>query len=739
MKKLLILFAFLLSGILANSQDTPPTGTNFKMLPTYSFKYYTINGEVWIYKGSTYGWTKLSSKYVTDSLLSVLKHKNDSITNPGYATNYKLTTYKEKADSILNPGYATNYKLTTYKLKNDSIANSGYFTQYDALGKKDLSDSTDADGYTRRDRLAMSLALKEDKSNKVTSISAGSTDIQYPSAKLLYDQLVLKVPTSRTITTTAPLTIAGTTSADLSADRTLAISAATPSVPGSMSAEDKTKLDGITGFSGTTNYISKFTSATAIGNSQIFDNGTNVGIGTTVPLGKLGIGDQTDMVSTSGITLGGDQSVIEFIASTWAAGYGSKIYVNDANSGNLIFAGRKNSVSWTDFVTINNVAGNVGIGYTDPETYKLKVNGTGYFSNNLTANAFIKIGGTSVQYLLADGSVTTVSGSVYKGQVDGDDGKPVGSGTPLIDGTGTTGWYYACYDAGTYDYGNPSGNSITLAIGDQIYYNGTIWIKIPGAGAYTLPAMTAAALGGAKLGGSLQINADVLNVDSQNFGDIITSNTGETWTINNSVVTLAKMANMNTAKVIGRMTAGTGVPEEIAVSGTGNVAMTTSAAFTTPNIGNATGNISGNAATVTVGANADNATYYPLFSTSATGSLSPKTTAAKLTFNPYTGVLVATNFQLSDSTLKRRIKSITNLSDFSNIKFYQFSFKDDKLNKKHYGASAQEIEKILPELVNTDEKNIKSVNYTELLIGIIARQAEQIKSLEKRIEILENK
>jgi hypothetical protein len=35
------------------------------------------------------------------------------------------------------------------------------------------------------------------------------------------------------------------------------------------------------GGTGTTNYIPKFTSANAIGNSQIFDNGTNVGIGTT--------------------------------------------------------------------------------------------------------------------------------------------------------------------------------------------------------------------------------------------------------------------------------------------------------------------------------------------------------------------------------------------------------------------------------------------------------------------------
>jgi hypothetical protein len=43
------------------------------------------------------------------------------------------------------------------------------------------------------------------------------------------------------------------------------------------------------GGSGTTNYVAKFTGSTTIGNSQIFDNGTNVGIGTTNPAYKLDI------------------------------------------------------------------------------------------------------------------------------------------------------------------------------------------------------------------------------------------------------------------------------------------------------------------------------------------------------------------------------------------------------------------------------------------------------------------
>jgi len=49
------------------------------------------------------------------------------------------------------------------------------------------------------------------------------------------------------------------------------------------------------GISGTTNYVSKFTSSNAIGNSQIFDNGTNVGIGTTSPGAPLTIVNEADL------------------------------------------------------------------------------------------------------------------------------------------------------------------------------------------------------------------------------------------------------------------------------------------------------------------------------------------------------------------------------------------------------------------------------------------------------------
>lgn len=51
--------------------------------------------------------------------------------------------------------------------------------------------------------------------------------------------------------------------------------------------------------SGTTNYVSKFTSGTTIGNSQIFDNGTSVGIGTASPSYKLDVSGDIHVQTSS--------------------------------------------------------------------------------------------------------------------------------------------------------------------------------------------------------------------------------------------------------------------------------------------------------------------------------------------------------------------------------------------------------------------------------------------------------
>lgn len=59
---------------------------------------------------------------------------------------------------------------------------------------------------------------------------------------------------------------------------------------------DIPSLSGYVQGSGTTNYVSKFTASGTIGNSQIFDNGTNVGIGTASPNSILELSTTTPVL-----------------------------------------------------------------------------------------------------------------------------------------------------------------------------------------------------------------------------------------------------------------------------------------------------------------------------------------------------------------------------------------------------------------------------------------------------------
>jgi hypothetical protein len=178
----------------------------------------------------------------------------------------------------------------------------------------------------------------------------------------------------------------------------------------------------------------------------IFPNG-NVGIGTTSPTGKL----QSNTASTYNSTSPSGAIIVSNLST------GNGILDIGVDSSYLGYIQSRNLLNTTTYsLLLNPIGGNVGIGTTTPASL-LTVNGdvrllaggslnlnrpdngaagsillnssnnivitsslggtmslgTGAtFSSSVTATSFIKTGGTSSQYLMADGSVTTSSGGV---------------------------------------------------------------------------------------------------------------------------------------------------------------------------------------------------------------------------------------------------------------------------------------------------------------------------------------
>lgn len=109
--------------------------------------------------------------------------------------------------------------------------------------------------------------------------------------------------------------------------------------------------------------------------------------------------------------------------------------------------------------------------------------------------------------------------------------------------------------------------------------------------------------------------------------------------------------------------------------------------------------------------------------------------STKLSFNPSTGVLNVVDLNsTSDISLKDNITPISNpLSIVQQLQGIEFSWKESGL--KSFGLSAQDVEKVIPEIVRTREDGIKGINY----INIIAFLVEAIKDLNNKVDKLQNK
>jgi hypothetical protein len=271
--------------------------------------------------------------------------------------------------------------------------------------------------------------INKDEGVKITSV-ADKDLLQYQSGTALWENKTLaQVIGSAYVPSTRTITINGTTQ-DLSADRTYSVGTVTSvaaltlgttgtdltstvangtttpvitlNVPtasatnrGALSSTDWTTFNNkqnaltnpVTG-TGTTNYLPKFTGASTIGNSQVVDDGTNVGIGNTGAAYKL------EVFGNAGINTSGNA-----LLAVFGANNNTDKYFRIRNSDGVLELGTSSTEHYLlgfgsiplrfytngTVKTIITSGGNLLVGTTTDSGYKLDVNGTGRFSSSVTA------------------------------------------------------------------------------------------------------------------------------------------------------------------------------------------------------------------------------------------------------------------------------------------------------------------------------------------------------------------
>jgi hypothetical protein len=162
------------------------------------------------------------------------------------------------------------------------------------------------------------------------------------------------------------------------------------------------------GGSGTTNYVSKFTAASTIGDSQIFDNGSNVGIGTNLPTAKLDvyINSITQLKYDSELTLNGLNGGIAGGSYLKFTAIPAQFYNLIRSSGNLGFTADGSFASM-----LLNSNGDLGVGLVAP-TSKVHIKGIDSTSSNFA----LKVDNSASSSLF---SVRNDGLFIFNGTIDG--------------------------------------------------------------------------------------------------------------------------------------------------------------------------------------------------------------------------------------------------------------------------------------------------------------------------------
>ena len=292
-------------------------------------------------------------------------------------------------------------------------------------------------------------------SKTITFHTEGSTNYSVGTTTL--NQIV---PTGAvtSVTGTAPVVSSGGTTPAIS------IPQATGAVDGYLSSLDFAVFNAKVGGSGTLNYVSKFTGIGTLGNSNIFDNGTNVGIGITTPTASLhvtNVGTQNSFLVEDSANPDTTPFVITNTGrvgiGTTAPGYELdirssnpqlRVYADINNRAFSIYPGQgtiesDNTAFYINRISTNDIAlgiggGKVGIGTATP-TVPLQVKGTAIPS---AGEAIAKFEVSDSSAFLQIGNGTATNGAfapVIQGRQVGTSTQPALQTEGIIDNVDDTG------------------------------------------------------------------------------------------------------------------------------------------------------------------------------------------------------------------------------------------------------------------------------------------------------------
>lgn len=453
--------------------------------------------------------------------------------------------------------------------------------------------------------------------------------------------------------------------------------------------------------SGTTNYHAKFTSSSAIGNSLIFDNGTNIGIGTASPNAQLHILGNTTSVFTSGLKINRSDQTGQFLTLNYEGGIVNFTAVDTAFSGPQFgFYTSTNGTSRTERMRI--ISAGVGIGTTSPDIYSRAYTTTLGISSSTGDTGIMINGGTSSGAYIDLGTAGTRNMGIISTTTES---QVISLSTiPLVFKT----------------------NSVDRM---RITSTGSIEIKIPATTTQGLMFVDS----GLTQRGKLQYD-DIAG--SMIFG---TMSGYPTILISNNIERMRILSN-------GNLCIGMTTSPYSAVSIKSNSANKYQgfAVYAPSNENFTYVNHDGNVGWIGADSTANGYVTPIAFATNnierirvhTNGNVTINTTSDpgyKLYVN---GAIYATSniTANSDLTLKKNLKIIDNPIDkLMALNGYAYQWKSN--DNHQYGVIAQEVEKILPYAVSTGNDGIKGVSYNQIIPVLI----EAIKVQNKRIIELESK